>query len=650
MTEPGTADRPSSSSFSSGGSTIRLISATYGPCPGRRLFNGEVADPTSSIPYTRDVLPQLTNLLERTSTSTSNSTTQSSDSDSDAKSAGIENQNAASRETGRQRRRVAIPVMDGKTKSMNIEFGDPCPGVTKLLVVKFRFRDEPIHSICRASFREHEDVVLRRSNVFDHQDKIGTSVEVYKDMNGRGSGSNDIKHNTDEDATSSKEWRLQSASSEIILPLLLPYLQVRQRAQCSLVSKCWRSVVRDWGVASTVDVNDPSFPNFTRSFLRGIISQSYSSLSSLVLNDFTALTKEDLHPALPHLQKLKALDISRCTQLDDSTLVLVSEHLADTLEVLYIKGLQRATDEGLIAVCKCCTSLRVLEVSNVPITDKSGIAIGENLTRLEALYCRDNYQLTNDSIDCITAKCKELSLLTLWGCVRLRNLAIRNYAVPAGVNMASEPSNIVLLNLWGCHGLLDETADSIGKIPTLRSLIVAECHKLTDKFVEVLSQASSQIQHLNLRYLRQITDDSVTSIANKMHSLQSLDLSFCTRTTTASVANLLETAPSLTELRLWSCHQIDVTIPRPQDLDVQPPQNASAAARPVADGGAGRLLCAAIASRSADKGRFSFLDLRKCVGRHRHHNNVRQKDAIFVKDMEQLGFVQELDLFFSRPR
>jgi len=301
----------------------------------------------------------------------------------------------------------------------------------------------------------------------------------------------------------------------------------------------------------------------------------------------------------------------------------------------------------LIAVCTCCTSLRVLEVSNVPITDKSGIAIGENLTRLEALYCRDNYQLTNDSIDCITARCKELSLLTLWGCVRLRNLAIRHYAAPAGLIVASEPSNIVFLNLWGCHGLLDETADSIGEIPKLRSLIVAECHKLTDKFVEVLSQASSQIQHLNLRYLRQITDDSVTSIANKMDSLQSLDLSFCTRITAASVASLLETAPSLTELRLWSCHQIDVTIHRPQDIDVQPPRNA---ARPVADGGAGRLLCAAIASRSADKSRFSFLDLRKCVGRHRHHNNVRQEDAIFVNDMEQLGFVQKLDLFFSRAR
>ena len=46
---------------------VHLISATYGPCPGRRLFNGEITggsinDPTR-IPFSRDVLPVLRHFL-----------------------------------------------------------------------------------------------------------------------------------------------------------------------------------------------------------------------------------------------------------------------------------------------------------------------------------------------------------------------------------------------------------------------------------------------------------------------------------------------------------------------------------------------------------------------------------------------------------
>jgi hypothetical protein len=189
-------------------------------------------------------------------------------------------------------------------------------------------------------------------------------------------------------------WHLRSATSEIVLPIILQFLDIRERVNCQLVCKMWRIVVRQSGVAHTVDVNDGSFPNFNRAFLRGILSHSYSSLQSLCLKDFQELTREDLHPAIPHLRKLRSLDISRCNELDNSTLQLISEHL-NGLEVFYMKGLQKVTDEGFVAICRSCTKLQVLEISHVKITDKGGIAIGDNLTQLRALYMRDNYLLTN---------------------------------------------------------------------------------------------------------------------------------------------------------------------------------------------------------------------------------------------------------------
>jgi hypothetical protein len=140
-----------------------------------------------------------------------------------------------------------------------------------------------------------------------------------------------------------------------------------------------------------------------------------------------------------------------------------------------MKGLQKVTDEGLMSICRSCKKLQVLEISNVKITDESGIAIGENLTQLRALYMRDNFLLTNKSIDIITEKCTRLAQLTLWGCIRLKSLSFERLNQDCG--------NLVLLNLWGCHSLLDDAADALAPMRNLRSLIVSECHRLTDSFL-----------------------------------------------------------------------------------------------------------------------------------------------------------------------
>jgi hypothetical protein len=104
-------------------------------------------------------------------------------------------------------------------------------------------------------------------------------------------------------------------------------------------------------VAVTIDNNDPTFPRFTRPFLRGILAHSFSSLQSLFLSGSEDLEQSDFHPSIPHLRKLRSLDISWCIQLDDITLRLLSQHVSETLEVLYIKGLRRVTMFVVIHTC-----------------------------------------------------------------------------------------------------------------------------------------------------------------------------------------------------------------------------------------------------------------------------------------------------------
>lgn len=346
--------------------------------------------------------------------------------------------------------------------------------------------------------------------------------------------------------TLASSWNGHTALSNIIIPLLLPYLEVKQRVQCQSISRVWKETIRKWGVASYVDVADPSFPVFNRKFLRGIINHSYSSLHTLVLNNCKEVCDDDLLPALPHFRRLRDLDLSHCTQITNATLLNISQHLHDILEVLYMKGLKRVTDIGLTAICESCLLLRVLELSEVPITDESPI---HKLKNLEALYMRDNYLLTNKSIDVITTQCTHLSQLTLWGCTRIKTLHLLT-------------NNLHLLNLWGCHGLNDDVAKNMHSLPSLRSLVLSECHRLTDKFIFELSKAIPYIYHLHLRYLRRITDASVRCISTTMKNIYTLDFTYCTSISPAAFLELVTLKPNLSELRLAYCPLDERTVIR----------------------------------------------------------------------------------------
>jgi hypothetical protein len=86
-------------------------------------------------------------------------------------------------------------------------------------------------------------------------------------------------------------------------------------------------------------------------------------------------------------------------------MMLLSEHVHSTLQVLYIKGLERVSDVGVKAICRCCSKLEVLELSYVPITDEAGIDI-QHLPQLRALFMRDNYKLTDKRY--VTMRCRAI--------------------------------------------------------------------------------------------------------------------------------------------------------------------------------------------------------------------------------------------------
>jgi len=499
-------------------------------------------------------------------------------------------------------------------------------------------------------------------------------------------------------ASPSKQWKLAPTISEITLPIILPFLTVRQRGLCQLVCSSWRDIVMEKGIAVVVDINDvglfpkilasvssyngqrshyalPSTANAEfsirsamtddssltsslchphSSLLRGLLNHSYYSLESLVLNDFIHLRPNiDLHPTLPHLRKLKRLDISRIPSITNETLHLISNHVGPRLEVLYMKGLRNVTNEGVVHLVKSCRNLRVLDVSRVhQLDDEVGKAIGTYLNELEVLHGRDNYHWTNDGVDVITRNCRKLVQLTLWGCIRLTHADFQNVGRVCSDNSndltshessmtdqpiislrtSLSPSKLVLLNLWGCHNLTDEAALLMTSLPQLRSLCVSECHKLTDRFVHGISQSLPRLVHLQLRYLRRLTDSGIDAIACRMSGLYSLDVSFCTKLTINALVQLLRSrSESLAELRLYSCRQ----------LDLEGSNGGMGANGRRVVGGGQRLVQALKTERR--RSILSFLDLRKC-----YQHEPFSRDEVFLNGMSELGFDEPMSGLFVR--
>jgi hypothetical protein len=580
--------------------------------------------------------------------------------------------------------------------SMNAVFGDPCPGKTKRLEVRYKVtevftKDNGVRissspsplplpyiptEIHRVSFAEHEAVKLRRCLTTINTMTTSGEIEEFQkdapDEQSRGDESDycDYCIHCSRSLENKLSWQLQPATSGIVLPLILPFLDLWERMQCRSICRCWKNIVQECGVSRTIDVNSTEMISsrgsrsaatvtstnsniFTRSMLRGLLAYSYSSLQSLFLSGFGELRKEDLHPALSSLQNLRVLDISDCICLDDSTLQILAQPdvpSSTTLRVLYLKGLRKITDVGLIAICSSCSRLEVLDLSHLSnITDEGGRRI-QRLVFLRALFLRDNWLLTNESIDAITTTCSKLEQLTLWGCVRLRHLKFDS------CNHNGKVNRLVILNLWGCHDLEDDAAHVLSSIPNVSCLIVSECHRLTDRFVQILVEGIEQqkrgkggLRHLHLRYLKRITDAAVVAIALKLRDLCSLDLTFCSKVTATGIYRLLdELRNSLVELRLKSCRGLQIGTRAPEG-DGRRRMSGRQSNNSNNNDHAGHWVLNALRRRPHSRIDHSLclLDVRGCGGQPGTNLPYTKEDP-FVKGMSALQFEQKVPGFFSR--
>lgn len=519
--------------------------------------------------------------------------------------------------TGARRRRRVNLTGQNSTCSMNAIFGDPCPGYSKQLQIEYMVWDSDGSSQqrYRVSFAEHEPIVLKRypytasTQLVDDEQETATCSELKSTYTKRISG---------------MVW------TETVLLLILPYLDIPTRLQCQRVSRHWRHWIQTNGVATTIDARSAT----ARSSWRLLLKVSYSSLIHLFLGNVIQLRKQDLHPSLPFLTNLETLDLSFCTELDDTTMELIAQpqyRIHSTLRVLYIKHLQRVTDHGLYSICQRCLNLQVLDISFLRnLTDTSILAIGQHLRGLRALYMKENFKVSSEGVNAVTQGCPMLEELTIWGLNRFDSLSSFGTTHDNNHDFMIN-KRLVLLNLSECFGLGDELADTLSKMVSLRSLVVNGCFRLSDSFVLQISVALSQLQHLSLRFCQRITDTAVNAIRENMKKLFSLDLSFCTDVSAGAIGLLLHSlAKSLAELRLERNLHLDlVRVNGGRFLNGDSRRGA----------GAHALLTGLF---NSEESCLNLLDVRQCA-------DYFPEEEELAEGLSRLGFKQIVVGCFTRP-
>jgi len=200
------------------------------------------------------------------------------------------------------------------------------------------------------------------------------------------------------------------------------------------------------------------------------------------------------------------------------TIVIIIDRQVDCSYCLKI------TDEGLIRLVSSCPSLEALAIEGcTTLTDAAFTAIAQHSSRLKVLKAAYQQLLTDAGLGCL-GRCKSLEMLDmsysprttiagiaalLAGATKLSNLQARGLCATPPVPPASVFSSSGTLLLcpamrtiniaWSRDLDVDTVAVAFAKsCPSLESVNVSRCPKLTDEAVRQLAGRCPNIRQLNL--------------------------------------------------------------------------------------------------------------------------------------------------------
>lgn len=256
-----------------------------------------------------------------------------------------------------------------------------------------------------------------------------------------------------------------------------------------------------------------------------------------------------------NLLKLKSLNLRRCPKIRDSGLILLAES-ALHLESLEIGGFQSGiSDYGLKSLAINQTALKELDMSRcVDINNTSLVEIGMHLSKLESLNLTDCKRITDQGVVQMTTRLTTLKALHLSLCFDLTNISLAAIEV--------QLPNLEVLGLARCNKFKESGLISLlYHLNMLKDLNLMHCPEVTDKVVSVLSEYCPLLEKVNLG-LTQITNSSVKLLLKQLTKLRHLDLQKCERISDSALEEIFKEPLCLESINLTGCAQISKEMQR----------------------------------------------------------------------------------------
>ncbi|KAI3724934.1 hypothetical protein L1987_64702 [Smallanthus sonchifolius] len=278
---------------------------------------------------------------------------------------------------------------------------------------------------------------------------------------------------------------------------------------------------------------------------------------------------------------------------------------------LSVRGSNKVTRIGFLAIARSCPSLKVLSLWNVPlIGDGTLVEISKECHLLESLDLSQCSLITNTGLASIAENCPNLCSLTIESCKNIENeglqAAARSCPNLQSISIKDCPlikdegittllsSSLVLtkvkfqslditdlsLAVMGCYGksITNLALTSLRNVTqkgfwamgnakgleSLMSLTVISCYGVTDLSLEAIGHGCRVLKHMGLKKCCFVSDKGLVSFTKAASFLESLQLEECNRITQHGILGTLSNQNSkLKSFSLMKCMGI-------KDLDHEP--------------------------------------------------------------------------------
>lgn len=273
---------------------------------------------------------------------------------------------------------------------------------------------------------------------------------------------------------------------------------------------------------------------------------------------------------------VKHLDLGRCVEIDDLTLILIGKK-CKKLEFLLLAKCIKITDVGVVGFMQESESLlKLLDLSGCAACgSEAAVAIGTKAMELIELRLNGLSQMSTEGLKAIWSQSKKLERFEM--CAELKNTTgNRKSMVPhisdtilktvsystlkevklsgaclvtdlGACSLVMKCTGLTSLDVGYCNGISDKLLQVLGmRAKLLTSLVVSGCNKVGDAGLKALCRGCVKLIRLESAGCVRITDDGLASIATLRH-LEVLNIRNCDRVTDIGLSYLAE-----------SCHRLRV--------------------------------------------------------------------------------------------